>query len=201
MQKIHGRFEWNVTKTGEIFSGNGFQEVFDKMAVIHMEDGATLKTKCNIYLLKNGIEETLQGKTELSNDDFLKLFFEKLQEKLIGTWKWYDSLIGEHWRFSAQDNDLVPRGSKKPMTEERRKHLIENLEKANKKLKNDPNLLEYRRRGGFATMNANVNVMHEGRDNFFKNATAEQRAERGRKISEALKRAHANPDSGFNKKK
>ena len=192
MQKTHGRFEWFEKESGKIFPGNSFMDVFNLMSMDMMQDGATMKTKCNIYLLKHGVEETMHGKDLVSDNDFAKQFFEFLDVNGLGSWKWYDSLIGEKWRFSYQDNDLVTRGMKAPMTAKRREALMRNLENANAVLDADPvKRREARSKGGRTTAQKRPNAMIEGLQRYYLNETEEQKRERGRKISEGKLRANA----------
>lgn len=46
---------------------------------------------------------------QLASQDEILAFFQAQQNADAGSWKWYDSLIGEKWRFDPNRNDLVKR--------------------------------------------------------------------------------------------
>lgn len=199
--KKHSRFEFVMEYTQESFEGDSQAQIFDMITAGSL--GLTPKTKAKLYFEAHGISANVPDVND--KEKFYDDFFLILQENLVGTWKWYDSLCNEeHWRYAPDKNDLVRRKGMGNFV--RTPEIIE-------KLKNNLEISHERRRadhelarriaaaGGRATKGikhfkseeekmAQVRIMRNGRLKILANETEEDKEARHRKTSEAMKLYH-----------
>ena len=171
--KTHQRFEWALPDDG-IIGGDTQDEVYAQLC---------------------------PGKRKPKD---LPGWFLQQQEQGAGSWKWYDSLIGERWRFTPSLNDLVRRiGSgrgRRKNPEKLREQALKNLEKSHEKRRDDhAKAVEIARKGqaGLQAKQTRQDVMDRmermraARAAKMAARTPEERAEVGRRISEAKKASNA----------
>lgn len=130
----------------------------------------------------------------------LLAWFSGQQEDGAGSWKWYDSLIGERWRFDPNRNDLVRRvgggRGKRKNPEKVREQAKRNLQISHDKRREDHDKAVEIARKGQAALAAKqtrqdvmdrMQRMRDARAARVAAMTPEERAELGRHISEAKK--------------
>ncbi len=105
MQSTHEKYEFVIEATKEAFKGSSQEEVFNRLPESFLPPAATPRLRARLCLASHGIDAEPPEFGPSFYDDFFKM----LQPPLVGTWKWYDSLIGEYWRFAPDKNDLVRR--------------------------------------------------------------------------------------------
>lgn len=196
--KTHNRYEFVLEKSKESFSGNSQKEIFEKITQNFIEGSIT--TKARIYFDSNGLTDT----TPDENDEgFYDKFFQLLQNHLVGTWKYYDSLANDdYWRYDAQKNDFVRRAGKKGernLSPEAREKFRENIKKAHEKRRQNHELArEIARNAGIASQKKHRTVLteerkkkiHDGITKYWQSMTEEEKAIRSQKLSIARKEAN-----------
>jgi hypothetical protein len=198
--KTHDRFEFVIEETMESISGNSLEEIFNGLPKTIVDLGVTPKTKAKLCLEKFGIQEELPSPKD--KDAFFNAFFNILQSHLIGTWKWYDSLIGDCWRFNPAINDLVRRKGRG--RGKKKKYHMEtsgaNIRKSHEARRKNPELAariaSIAGKASIAKMTPEqiqerTRKMREARLRKLASMTPEEQAERKRKISEVMKAAYA----------
>lgn len=176
MLKTHGIYEFYFYDSKLIVQGNTITEVFDNLPADFFKIGNTLKTKCGIYLLSNGIETDLPNVQSVEREEYYRCFFNAIQEGGLGSWKWFGNLYGDKWRFDPQKNELVLRAGVLPGCYD---YLKANLAKANEKRAEagEEKISEWCRKGGLANGGDKITSMSE-----------ERRAAVGKAMSEGRKR-------------
>lgn len=136
---------------------------------------------------------------EERSEDLLA-WFQQRQDAGDGSWKWYDSLIGERWRFDPNRNDLVRRvgggRGKRKNPEKVREQAKKNLQISHDRRREDHDKAVEIARKGQAALQAKqtrqdvldrMQRMRDARAARLAAMTQEERAELGRHISEAKK--------------
>lgn len=170
--KTHARYEW-VLADGTSYAGDSPEQIFTQL------------------------------ETDEKPEDLLEWFSRKQYEG-AGSWKWYDSLIGERWRFDPNRNDLVRRvgggRGKRKHPEKVREQAIKNLQISHDNRREDhAKAVEIARKGqaGLQAVQTRQDVldrmqrMRDARAARMASRSPEERAETGRRISEAKKAAFA----------
>lgn len=131
----------------------------------------------------------------------LLAIFQKKEDAGDGSWKWYDSLIGEKWRFDPNRNDLVRRigggRGRRRNPQKLRESAKKNLAVSHERRRvNHEQAVEIARKGQAAlqakqTPEDVANRMKRMREKKAEAMTPERRAEINRRISEAKKAAIA----------
>lgn len=202
--KTHKRFEFVFYNECKSFIGDSVQDVFNALPEEYFNLGQTDKTKAKLCLEHFGITEQLP---EISKDRnvFYEEFFRLLQEKQVGSWKWFDSLANEDfWRYDPTKNDYVRRvgkgrGQRSP---EGIEHLKQNLAISHERRRNNPELARQIAIKAGSAKKKNCHYTEEqkkaaairlrnGRLKRYAEMTDEEKAEKRRKISESIKAMHA----------
>lgn len=198
MLKTHGIYEFYFYDSKLLLSGKTITEVFENLPPDFFKSGDTLKTKCGIYLLSNGIETDLPNVQSVDREEYYRCFFNAIQEGGIGSWKWFGNLYGDKWRFDPQKNDLVLRAG---VLHGCYDYLKDNLAKANEKRAEagEEKISEWCRKGGgnhITSMSeerraAVGKAMSEGRRRKREAMTEEERAEMKERYRQAALRRWA----------
>ena len=206
--KRHARFEFVMEADKNIaFSGDTTEQVFEAFMAGSL--GATAKTKAKICFEQNGISDAVPDVND--KDAFYDGFFGILQQNGVGTWKWYDGLANDdYWRYDPVKNDFVRRvgagrGQRSPEVIEK---LRANIAKSHEARRANPELArEIAAKAGRASAGKRSKFelsdeererrktlgknMRDARLKKLSEMTEEERAERKRKHSEAMKAFHA----------
>ena len=208
--KKHEKYEFVMEADKNIsFTGDSAEQVFNAFMADSL--GATPKTKARLCFEKHGIETEVPDVNDKAA--FYDSFFSILQENLVGTWKWYDSIANEdYWRYDPVKNDFVRRvgmgrGKRSPEAIEK---LRANLEISHERRRQNPELAKaIAAKGGKATAGKVRNytpeeierrkqhgqkqakILRDARLKKYAAMTEEEREANRRKHSEAMKAFHA----------
>ena len=198
--KKHSRFEFVIEKTKQSFAGDSQEHVFGLLMEGSL--GATPKTKAKLFFEAHDITDDVPDVND--KEKFYDEFFIILQNHLVGTWKWYDSLCNdEFWRYEPTKNDLVRRvgmgrGKRSPEAIEK---LKANLAISHERRRSNPELAKrIAASGGKATKGLKrysdeqkaekAKQLRNGRLRKYAEMTDEEREENRRKHSEAMRLFH-----------
>lgn len=133
MKHQYPRFEFVIENTWEAFGGSSFEDVFNSIPHEFLGSAATDRERAQEFLQRHGLSEVLP--TMKNKSIFYEAFFTILQNHRVGTWRWFNGIIGDYWRFSKQTNTLVRRKNRgmgtRVITPEHRAKIIANVNKLN----------------------------------------------------------------------
>lgn len=93
------QYEFVLEETGDAFEGISPLDVFSKLPDDFFGGGLTPKVKARMCFAKNKIDEPVPD--VIDKNKFYLDFFEILQKKLVGTWRWFNGEIGQYWRYGG----------------------------------------------------------------------------------------------------
>lgn len=184
----HPRFEFVIENTWQSFCGNSPEEVFNAIPHDFLGNAKTSRGRAQAYLRANALDDILP---QMDADGiFYDAFFSILQQHIVGTWKWFDGVIGDFWRYDRKTNKIVRRKNKgmgtRKITPEHRAKLIANIQKLNEKFKSNP---EAKKAANEKLHEYWQNITPEEREERFKRKQIQQRIRRER---ERLKKVMQN---------
>lgn len=146
-------------------------------------------------LHKCGIVCEVEPKDE---QDALKIMFVRMKIFDVGSWMWYDGVLQDQWRLTTDRQSIILKADwqRKPISEETKKHLQENLKRANLVKAEHPECYEsetYRetrpKRGCRHITEEHKRRLAEGRRRYWANASQEKRNEQGERLLAGRKRS------------